>query len=152
MTWQGVARRPLPGLPSPLRTLTNVSCLFSRATPTWNAFYVQIRTRADGPWITLDDEPGFALQPFGHRTRLHRYLVEWCGRNEPALEELAQWLMDAYAAEHPHRPALELRFLQAPQAVGHQAVTDGAWVRPPLRAIPANHLRVVSTHRWDDAP
>jgi hypothetical protein len=150
LAWQGFVRRPMPGLVSPLRRLTNISCLFSHALPTWTLFYTQVRIRAGGPWTTLDPEPGFALEPFGHRTRLHRFLVQWRGSRPRGLDELAQYLLDAYARAHPRAPAVELRFLQAPQEIGREAVPRGAWKRPLLRDIPANHLHIVSTHTWNE--
>lgn len=153
MAWRGLLHRPPPGLPSALATLSNVSCLFSRATPTWTVFYVEVRDREGGPWRVVDDGLDFGLQPFGHRTRLHRYLVRWGDPgDEPARDEAAQYLFARQRAREPEHPWVELRFVRAPIPVRADRPPTGAWQRPELREIPANHRRILSTHRPEAAP
>jgi hypothetical protein len=143
----GTTRRA-PPFPRLLVQLTNVTCLFTRAQPVWAAYYVQIRTSHDGPWIELDTRPTFGLQPFGHRTRLDRYLVAWgTKKHAAARDELAQWLMREHERRHPEtRPALELRFVLASIAVRTDRPPAAAWSKPPLDQVPPNHLTIVSTH------
>lgn len=147
VSYGGIMRRA-PPLPAALIELTNVTCLFSRAQPIWSAFYVQVRTTAEGPWIELDTRPYFGLEPFGHRKRIDRYLVAWSDtRGRQAREELAQWLMQEHERQHPRAPApVELRFVVAPLGVRDDRPPTGAWVRPSLDEVPPNHRRIVSMH------
>lgn len=151
--YRGAMHRAPPLLPKPLARLSNISCLFSKAMPTWRVFYVQYRDRPGGPWQELDTSRWFRLEPFGHRTRLTRYLENWPARGDAARAELAAWLADAYQAELPDRPTPhEIRFLRARIGVRDDAPPTGCWERPPLREVPANHLDVMSTHRLETRP
>jgi hypothetical protein len=143
----GTTRRA-PPLPAPMVELTNVTCLFTHAQPTWSAFFVEIRTRPGGPWVELDTQPYFGLRPFGHRTRLDRYLVAWSGRRgDPARDELARWFMREHQRRHPEAPAIvELRFVVAAIGVHPERPPSSAWTRPRLEDVPPNHRRILSTH------
>jgi hypothetical protein len=148
VVYVGTTRRAPPMFPPLLAELTNVTCLFTRAQPSWSTFYVQARTSASGPWLELDTRADFGLEPFGHRTRLDRYLVAWSGaRGEAARDELAQWFMKEHATRRPSElPLVELRFVTVSVPARHDRPPTGAWVRPRLDDTPPNHRRVLSTH------
>lgn len=152
VAYRGLTHRPPPALPRSMARLSNISCLFSRAMPTWSAFYVQYRDVPNGPWRELDTSAWFEMKPFGHRTRLHRYLVNWPRKADAARQELADWLAAAYRRDFPEaRAPIEIRFVRARIGVRDDARPEGPWERPELRTIPANHLEVVSTHAVEDA-
>jgi hypothetical protein len=150
MVW-ALLHRPPPLLPRHVAQISNVTCLFSKATPTWNAFYVQVRHREDGPWQQIDPGEHFELQPFGRRTRMHRFVIEWSGpRGQAARDELARWLMRRHVQRHPDSPPIvELRFVGATLRIDADRPPAGGWTQPELSDVPPNHRRVVSVHRPD---
>ena len=151
--WHGaVSQRRLPGEPLLLHDCHNIACLFVNRPPSWNSYYVQVRSLGRPDWQTLDLAEYFPMQPFGHRTRLHRFLVAW-GGSQRALgrEEVAAWLFTRHQELHPQRRQPdELRFVWTWIAPDVDHPPEGAWVAPPVEALPANRTRILSVHRRND--
>jgi hypothetical protein len=152
VAWIGLSGRRPPLVPNRLCDLATISCLFTHAQPVWNAYYVHVQTREGGPWVELDETEAFAMQPFGHRTRMHRFLVEWGDRGDRGREELARFLVRRQIELHPEAPRpLALRFVWAAVVVDAEHPPQGAWRKPALRELPANAVRILSEHRFDRA-
>jgi hypothetical protein len=151
--WHGVvSRRALPGEPRALHTCHDIACLFSDRPRVWHSFYVQVRGPGRPGWQTLELAPYFPMQPFGHRTRLHRYLIDWGEGHAAARAELAAWFFARHAALHPDaRQPDELRFVMTWSAPSPERPPQGAWAPPPFEALPANRVRVLSMHRREGA-
>jgi hypothetical protein len=145
--WHGaVSGRPLPGDLRRLHTCHDVACLFSDRPSAWNTYYVQVR-RSTPVWETLDVSPYFAMEPFGYRTRLHRFLINWGPEAEARREELAQWLFARHQALAPEaRPLTALRFAYTWTVPDPARPPTGAWRPPRIEEVPANRLRVLSVH------
>jgi hypothetical protein len=87
------------------------------------------------------------MEPFGYRTRLHRFLINWGPEAEARREELAQWLF----ARHRRcfRRRVSRRRCGSPtrgRCRTHSAAADRAWRPPSIEEVPANRLRVLSVH------
>jgi len=145
--WHGaVSSRPLPGDFRRLHTCHDVACLFSDRPSAWNTYYVQVR-RQSALWETLDVSPYFAMEPFGYRTRLHRFLINWGTEAEARREELAQWLFARHRALFPEaRQPTALRFAYTWTVPDPARPPTGAWRPPSIEEVPANRLRVLSVH------
>lgn len=146
--WHGVSARPLPGDFRRLHICHDVACLFSERPTAWNTYFVQVRR--DGPvWETLDISPYFAMEPFGHRTRLHRFLINW-GLGPPGdrrREELAQWFFARHRALFPTlvQPTA-LRFASTQTVPDPARPPTGAWRPPTIDEVAPERLRVLSVH------
>jgi hypothetical protein len=149
--WHGaVSGRPLPGDFRRLHTCHDVACLFSDRPTAWNTYYVQVR-RFGGLWETLDTGPYFAMEPFGHRTRLHRFLINWGPDAKARRAELAAWLFERHRQLHPEaRQPTALRFMYTWTVPDPGSPPQGAWRSPKIEEVPPNRLRVLSVHTPED--
>lgn len=148
--WHGaVSRKPLPGDLHYLHTCHDIACLFTTRPTSWNAYYVQVRGRGRPDWQTLDSREYFPMQPFGHRTRLHRYLLDWGGKGgQRGREEVADFIFQRHRELHPDRPQPdELRFVWTWFAPLTDRPPAGKWDPPPVEKLPANRMRILSLHR-----
>ena len=152
--WHGaVSQHRIPGEPALLHDCHNIACLFTTRPRSWNAYYVQVRSQGRPDWQTLDLGKYFPMEPFGHRTRLHRFLIHWGPERARGREEVAAYLFARHHALHPERRQPdELRFVwtwTAPQA---DRPPEGAWQPPPVEKLPANRMRILSMHRRETPP
>lgn len=149
VVWHGaVSQRRLPLDPSWLHGCHDVACLFSERPRSWNSYYVQARFTG-GPWQTLDVAPFFAMEPFGYRTRMHRFLIHWGegAAHEARRAELADWLLARYRALYPSAPQpAALRFVFTWSAPRVEDPPTGRWRAPRLEDVAPNRVRVLSTH------
>ncbi len=150
--WHGaVSQAPLPGDPLVLHRCHDIACLFTRRPATWNAYYVQVRRAGVPTWTTLELTPYFPMHPFGYRTRLHRFLIDWGPENQRGRDELAAWLFERHRQLHPDAPQpAELRFVWTWLAPQVDRPPTGAWHPPPVEKLAANRMRVLSVHRPED--
>ena len=148
--WHGaVTRRPLPLDPRYLHSCHDIACLFTTRPATWNAYYVQVRSPGRPDWQTLDTREYFPMEPFGHRTRLHRYLIDWGNKNgQRGRDEVAAFLFRRHRELHPElRQPGELRFVWTWFAPLTDRPPPGQWNPPPVEQLPANRMRILSLHR-----
>lgn len=146
--WHGaVSSRRLPGEPALLHRCHNIACLFSERPSAWNTYYVQMRRDGRPDWQTVDLDEYFPMHPFGNRTRMHRFLVEWGPERRRGREELAAWLFRRHRALHPEAAQpVELRFVWTWTAPDVDRPPTGAWRPPPVEKSPANRMRILSVH------
>lgn len=145
--WHGaVSQKRLPGDPRWLHGCHDIACLFSDRPSAWHTYYVQVRV-GEGPWQTLELAPYFAMEPFGYRTRLHRFLINWGTGHEERRAELAAWLFERHRALHPEaRQPTALRFAYTWTVPRADAPPQGRWRAPRIEEVAANRLRVLSVH------
>ncbi len=146
--WHGaVSQRRLPGEPRLLHDCHDIACLFTKRPPSWNSYYVQFRG-ATPDWQTVDVHEYFPMEPFGKRSRLHRYLVDWGPERERGRAEVAAYMFRRHRELHPERRQPdELRFIWTWTAPRSDRPPEGAWQPPPVESLPANRMRVLSVHR-----
>jgi hypothetical protein len=145
--YQGLMGGGLPFGPRELSYLTNVSCLFTLATPFTPFDYIQIQVEAGGEWVTIPDAPYFRFSPFGYRTRLDEYMRHglFDGR---VPDEFAEWFRWRYGQLHPDRPPLAGVRLVAAIVPTTLVAPAGRWRKPPLEAIPPGVPRVWFTRTF----
>jgi hypothetical protein len=141
VTYHGLTGlRPMPFFPVRFLHLTNISCLFTRAVPSWPFEYLQVLPAQGGQWETLRESDYFQMPVFGNRTRLSELT-----RSElppQAFYELAVWVQQRYADRHGSFP-VAVRVLRT-YYTGTGAPT-GRWTQPPLEAVPEEARAVVFT-------
>jgi len=155
IVWHGaVSRKPLPIDPPLLHTCHDIACLFTIRPGTWNAYYVQVRSPGVPDWQTLDSREYFPMEPFGHRTRLHRYLIDWgTKQGQRGREEVAAFLFRRHRELHPdRRQPGELRFVWTWFSPLTDRPPPGRWDPPPVDKLPANRMRILSVHQAPDSP
>lgn len=151
MLWRGAIEPkhgPLRACPPVLADLHNLSCLFSVKPQGWAMFYVQGRRDGDPAWTTLDHREVYRLEPFGHRTRMHRYLQAWSRKKGKATREMADHFFVRWDELHPDEPPLdEIRFTWTWHDPKVEEPPQGAWSPPPWEKVPPNKRRVIARHR-----
>lgn len=147
--WHGaVSRKPLPGDLRFLHNCHDIACLFTTRPSSWNAYYVQVRSPGVPDWQTLDTREYFPMQPFGHRTRLHRFLIDWGNKGQRGRDEVAAFIFRRHRELHPdRRQPNELRFVWTWFAPLTDRPPAGRWNPPPVEQLPGNRMRILSTHR-----
>lgn len=149
LAWHAVRRAPLPGEPTLLHDWHDIACLFPARPPLWNIHYVEVLRAGRSTWEQFDETLDFRLEPFGHRTRLHRYLVRWGSGGEQGREEVAAYLVAADRARNPDRPRIvALRFVWTGFTPGADGPVEGPWQRPPLAGVPPTRRRILSVHHF----
>lgn len=142
-----ITQRALPGEPRFLHRCHNNACLFTTRPSSWNAYYVQVRSFGLPDWQTLDLGEYFPMQPFGHRTRLHRFLLDWGPKRAAGRDEVAAYIFARHRLLHPERRQPDqLRFVWTWSAPTLDRPPDGAWQPQPVEALAANRMRVLSVH------
>jgi len=141
MAYHGITGlRPMPLMPLRLLHLTNVSCLFTRAVPSWPFEYLQVLPRQGGAWETLPESDYFKMPIFGNRTRLSELT-----RSElapQAFYELAVWVQERYAERHGSLP-VAVRVVRTYYTAFEPP--RGRWSQPPIEAVPEEARSVVLT-------
>lgn len=138
---------PLPGFPRLLSDLQALSCLFSYRPDGWSFFYVQVRRPGERGWTTIDHEELFGLEPFGHRSRLHRLLQAWKRRPGPATEEVATWFFSAWERRYPDEPPLEaVRFAYSWVVPDPAQPPPHGWRTPDWNGLRADRRRVIAVY------
>lgn len=143
-----VTQRRLPGDPRLLHSCHDIACLFTLRPATWNAYYVQVRSPGRPDWQTLDMAEYFPMQPFGNRTRLHRFLFAWGEGPSRGREEVAAFVFRRHRELHPElRQPSELRFVWTWFAPNVDRPPAGAWTPTPVEKLAGNRMKVLSVHR-----
>lgn len=145
--WHGaVTGRRLPGEPRWMHDCHDIACLFSQRPEAWHTYYVQVR-RGGAAWETLDTAPFFAMEPFGYRTRLHRFLINWSEPAEAKRGELAAWLFERHRRLFPDaRQPTALRFVKTWSVPDPERPPQGRWRPPRIEEVAPNRLVVLSVH------
>ncbi|MDC0720910.1 hypothetical protein [Nannocystis bainbridge] len=148
LVWHGfVSPARLPGEPAIFHRWHSISCLFTDRPNQRNTYYVQVRYFGQSEWETLDLAGYFEMEPFGYRTRMHRYLVRWRGKKSRGREELAAWLYRRHAELHPDRELpSELRFVHAWTIPSVDEPPTGDARPPPLSEFPEERTQIMSLH------
>lgn len=141
-------RAPLPGEPAVLHDWHDIACLFSNRPPVWNLYFVEVRRQGRPLWEQLDETLDFRMEPFGHRSRLHRFLVRWGVKPSAGRQEVAEYLVASDRARHPGAPIVALRFVWTGHVPDPDHPPEGAWSRPPLAQIPPSQRRLISVHEF----
>jgi hypothetical protein len=142
-----VSPKPLPVYGRFLSDLQALSCLFSYKPNGWAFFYVQVRYAGDEHWTTVDQSELFPLEPFGHRTRLHRLLQAWDRKPGRGTEEVADWFFDRWATLHPDEPQPEQMRLAWSWTVPDPAQPpQGEWRTPDWNGLRADRRRVIAVY------
>ncbi len=143
-----------PRFPSPyLRVFYRLSALFPNRSKVWSNYYVQGRTSASTPWVSLNPIDYDPLVVWGYENRLQRMVSESANygqRGERFRQRMAAFVAAKHASLYPQAPPLvEVRFVRASWTVGgsesmrHPA---GRWRITPLELVPPEQQRVMSTH------
>jgi hypothetical protein len=141
VTYHGLTGlRPMPFMPLRLLHLTNISCLFTRAVPSWPFEYLQVLPKHDGAWETLRESDYFDMPVFGNRTRFSELTRSELGPQ--AFYELTVWVQERYAERHGSFP-VAVRVLRT--YYSGTAMPAGRWRQPPLEAVPEEARAVVFT-------
>ena len=146
--YHGLSRAPLPGEPALLHDWHDIACLFSHRPPAWNIYFVEVRRQGRPLWEQLDEGLDFGLEPFGHRTRLHRFLVRWGLKDGVGRQEVAEYLVASDRARRPDAPIVALRFVWTGHVPDPARPPAGAWRRPPLADIAPTQRRIISVHEF----
>lgn len=152
LTWHGLSGgKKMPGLPSFMLHLTNVSCLFTHPIEVWNEEYLEIQKAPGMAWEEVPVSDYFGMRLFGSQTRLG----EIARRRMPkeAFHEAAAYVRDRYAQRHPGQPApFVVRLVTVPLRPMSMGPPVGPWLKPPLSSIPVSERRVWMTRIFSWAP
>lgn len=150
--WRGVVNeRPIPGMPRLLDEIQGISCLFSERPNVWHFVYIQVR-RGDGHgWVTVPQEDFFPLEPFGHRTRLHRFLLNQKMKETRLTKELAVWFYERWPEVYPGESMpLEVRFAYSYVEPQVDDPPEGKWEIPEWSSLARNRRQVIGSYKARD--
>lgn len=152
VAYRGLSGRPLMrGLPRTIADVQNISCLFSTKPDGWVFFYFQVQREGSQRWDTLETSSLAALRPFGYRSRLHRYLVNWRRREGPGTREMARWILSRFAELEPGEPPpARVRISQGWTRSSIDAPPLGRWNPPDWRRLPPRRRRVIAEYRSEE--
>jgi hypothetical protein len=141
-----VSQWPARGEPWLLHRCHDITCLFIDRTDTTHSYYLQaIYPGRD--WQTVDPFEYFPMEPFGHRTRMYRFLAYWRPERQGGRDELAAFVFRRHRELHPDDPQpTAVRFVHAWSKRRADVPPTGAWQAPPLSQVPPRQRRVLSTH------
>lgn len=141
----------LPGTPRLLSDMQSLSCLFSEKPNGWSFFYVQAQYPGQTSWTTLDQRELFPLEPFGYRTRLHRYLMAWKRKPNKGTEEAAMWIFGRYEQLHPELPQPQyIRFAWSWTVPDANDPPTGRWKIPEWNSLRADRRKVIGAYERPD--
>ncbi len=146
-----VPDRPLPGTPRLLAKLHDITCLFPTKPSGWSSYYVQVMAPGDKQWTTLDQSELFPLQPFGRRTRMHRYLVAWGAKPGRRTADMARWILERWSLLHADEiQPIAIRFTLAWMVPSRARPPEHGWVQPEWMYVPVNQRRVIATYTREE--
>lgn len=149
--YHGLWRARLPGEPALLHDWHDVACLFPNRPTVWNIYFVEVRRSGRRDWEQHDETLDFGMEPFGHRTRLHRFLVNW-GERDAARREVADYLVASDRGRHPElAPIVGLRFVWTGFVPRPDDMARGPWRRPPLADVPRHQRRILATYEYPES-
>lgn len=147
--YHALSRAPLPGEPALVHQWHDIACLFPTRPRVWNIYYVEVLRAGRPSWEQLDETLDFGLEPFGHRTRLHRLLVRWGTGPSVGRDEVAAYLVARDRARRPESPPIvTLRFVWTGFVPKPDVPAPGAWQRPPLAGVAPHQRRILSVHEF----
>lgn len=139
--------KPLPMFGRLMSDLQALSCLFSEKPNGWAFFYVQVRYAGDEHWTSIDQSELFPLEPFGHRTRLHRLLQAWNRKPGRGTEEVARWFFDRWEQLHPDEAQPEqMRLAWSWTVPSADQPPRGEWAIPDWNGLRADRRRVIAVY------
>ena len=114
-------------------------------------FYFQVQRKGSPHWETLETSSLAPLRPFGYRSRLHRYLVNWQRREGAGTREMARWILTRVAELEPGAPPpLRVRIAQGWTRSSVDAPPTGRWNPPPWRRLSAQRRRVIAEYQSEE--
>lgn len=138
---------PIPKMPRLLSDVQALSCLFSEKPNGWAFFYVQVQYPGRRSWDTVDQAELFPLEPFGHRTRLHRLLQAWDRKPGKRTDEVAAWFFKRWEQLHPDEVQPQFVRLSWSWIVPEAGnPPEGEWKIPPWHSLRADRRKVISVH------
>lgn len=150
VTFTGMARRDVPGMPSFLKDLQLISCLFIHRAQYWSTYYVTIAWDLNGPWQTVPEQGFSTMRLFGYQSRMEWQVAELThNRRTGALgrQQLAEWVARQYATLHRAQgPPAYVRFVRVRVPVGPALEPLGRWRQPDLAGLPLEEIETISTH------
>lgn len=139
--------RPISWMPKLLSDLQALSCLFSEKPNGWAFFYVQVQYPGERSWTTVDQDELFPLEPFGHRTRLHRLLQAWDRKPGKRTDEVAAWFFQRWQQLHPDEQQPQfVRLAWSWTVPDPDDPPQGRWEIPPWHSLRADRRKVISVH------
>ncbi|MFV8749404.1 hypothetical protein ACNOYE_02505 [Nannocystaceae bacterium ST9] len=141
----------IPGTPRILAKLHDIACLFPTKPSGWSSYYVQVLYPGDKQWTTLDQSELFPLQPFGRRTRMHRYLVAWGAKPGKRTADMARWILERWAVLHEGEvQPVAIRFTLAWTVPSRERPPQHGWVQPEWIHVPTNQRKVIATYAREE--
>lgn len=138
---------PLPGTPALLSKLHNIACLFTHKPEGWSSYYVQIQQEDAPIWRPIEQAELFPLEPFGRRSRMHRFLVAWGAKPSARTEDMARWILVRWTELHPDEPApVALRFTRTWMVPSRDAPPAHGWEHPEWFEVPPTRRRVIASY------
>jgi hypothetical protein len=146
-----VLERPLPGTPRVLAKLHDIACLFPTKPNGWSSYYVQVLYPGHEQWTTLDQSELFPLQPFGRRTRMHRYLVAWGPEPGKRAADMAGWILERWAVLHADElQPIAIRFAKTWTFPSREHPPEHGWKQPEWLYAPANQRKVIVAYTREE--
>lgn len=151
MGLSGLIGYPPEWLPTRMRDIYSVSCLFDDRPTRHSSFYVQLRYEDSPAFVEWEESDFFRMQPFGHRTRFDRYMSRygWRKNDKLARKQLAEWIATRHAKVHPDRaPVVAVRFLFVDTLIDGGEAPQGHWEKPRCSTLPPSQLHRVGRPIW----
>jgi len=143
--------RPLPGTPRLLAKLHDIACLFPFKPQGWSSYYVQVLYPGAKQWTTLDQAELFPLQPFGRRTRMHRYLVAWGAKPSRRTADMARWILERWSLLHADEvQPIGIRFARAWTLPSREHPPQHGWVQPEWIYAPVHQRKVIVAYSREE--
>ena len=150
--WVGIThQKRVPLVGDFLNHNYGIACLFPDRSTGWNDYHFQVRLENRTKWFETPESDYTRMEPFGHRTRLHRMLGLSARQPHGMLQRqhMAEFIKTRYEYLHPESPKIAaMRFVYVHYKASDDAAKQkGRWVTPPLSA--AKRFYVRSTHYFD---
>jgi hypothetical protein len=146
----GLKNRYFPKTPPAFQFIYNSSALFTKTTPSWPQYFIEMQFQKNGPWVEYDYSEDFKMQPFGYRTRLNRVFEVFSQgvASRMAREELARWIFSRYAQKNAGKPLpVAIRFLDARTPVKSKGFL-GHWTNKPKSEFSEKNIYLISSHNF----
>jgi len=149
----GLSHGAVKGAGLYLNNQYRVACLFTRSVRHWGDFYYLIHLKGDENWIVAPADMFSKMEPFGHRTRLHRLLTESMKQSHGMLQRqrMASYIRRRYMQMAPGSKRINaVTFVKSYRFTGDELAQEkGHWLKRNYSQVPRNHKKVISVHFFD---